>query len=117
MIYSYSLSDRVSLDMPLEAKGKVLSYAYCTLESLKEQTVIASFGFAGKLEIICNGVSVFKRQGSETMITDEYQCKLNLKAGKNKILLKLGRATNNWDFSFRIANVKVSSRKNKYQID
>lgn len=117
MKYSSSLSDRVSLDMPLEAKGKVLSYAYCTLESLKEQTVIASFGFAGKLEIICNGVSVFKRQGSETMITDEYQCKLNLKAGKNKILLKLGRATNNWDFSFRIANVKVSSRKNKYQID
>lgn len=117
MKYSSLLSDRVSLDIPLDAKGKVLSYAYCTLESPKEQTVIASFGFTGRLEIICNGVSVFKKRGSETMITDEYQCKLNLKAGKNKILLKLGRAANNWDFSFRIADVKVSSKKNKYQIN
>jgi len=117
MKYSSSLSDRVSLDTPLDAKGKALSYAYCTLESPEEQTVIASFGFTGKLEIVCNGVSVFKKQGSETMITDEYQCKLNLKAGRNKILLKLERATNNWDFSFRIADAKVSGRKNKYQID
>ena len=117
MKYSSALSDRVSLDTPLEAKGKALSYAYCTLESPGEQTVTASFGFTGKLEIVCNGVSVFKKQGSETMITDEYQCKLNLKAGRNKILLKLERATNNWDFSFRIADAKVSGRKNKYQID
>lgn len=117
MKYSSSLSDRVSLDTPLDAKGKALSYAYCTLESLKEQTVTASFGFTGKLEIVCNGVSVFKRQGSETMITDEYQCKLNLKAGRNRILLKLERANNNWDFSFRIVDAKISSRKNKYQID
>jgi len=117
MKYSSALSDRVSLDTPLDAKGKALSYAYCTLDSPEEQTVTASFGFTGKLEIVCNGVSVFKKQGSETMITDEYQCKLNLKAGRNKILLKLERATNNWDFSFRIADAKVSGRKNKYQID
>lgn len=116
MKYSSSLSDRVSLDIPLEAKGKALSYAYCTLESSEEQIVTASFGFTGKLDIICNGVSVFKKQGSETMITDEYQCKLHLKTGRNRILLKLEKATNNWDFSFRIADAKVSSRKNKYQI-
>ena len=117
MKYSSSLSDRVSLDIPLDAKGKALSYAYCTLESSEEQIVSASFGFTGKLDIICNGVSVFKKQGSETMITDEYQCKLHLKTGRNRILLKLEKATNNWDFSFRIADAKVSSRKNKYQID
>ncbi|WP_294609293.1 family 20 glycosylhydrolase [uncultured Bacteroides sp.] len=116
MKYSSSLSDRVSLDIPLEAKGKALSYAYCTLESSEEQIVTASFGFTGKLDIICNGVSVFKKQGSETMITDEYQCKLHLKTGRNRILLKLEKATNNWDFSFRITDAKVSSRKNKYQI-
>lgn len=117
MKYSSSLSDRVSLDIPLDAKGKALSYAYCTLESSEEQIVTASFGFTGKLDIICNRVSVFKKQGSETMITDEYQCKLHLKTGRNRILLKLEKATNNWDFSFRIADAKVSSRKNKYQID
>lgn len=116
MKYSSPLSDRVSLDTPLEAKGNALSYAFCTLESPEEQTVTASFGFTGKLEILCNGESVFKKQGSETMITDEYQCRLNLKAGKNSILLKLERATNNWDFSFRIADAKVSGRKNKYQV-
>ena len=116
MKYSSSLSDRVSLDTPLEAKGKALSYAFATLESAEEQIVTASFGFTGKLEVICNGVSVFKEQGSETMITDEHQYKLNLKPGKNRILLKIERAANNWDFSFRIKDAKVTGRKNKYQI-
>lgn len=117
MKYSSPFSDCVSLNTPLEAKGNALAYAYCTLESSEERTVTASLGFTGKLEIICNGVSVFKKKGSETMIADEYQCRLKLKTGKNRILLKLERATNNWDFSFRIADVKVSGRKNKYQID
>lgn len=116
MKYSSSLFDRVSLDTPLEAKGKVLSYAFATLESPEEKTAIASFGFTGKLEVICNGVSVFKERGKENMITDEHQCKLNLTSGKNRILLKIERATNHWDFSFRIKDAKVSGRKNKYQI-
>ena len=116
MKYSSSLSDRVSLDTPLEAKGKALSYAFATLESAEEQTVTASFGFTGKLEIFCNGVSVFKKQGSETMITDEYQCQLNLKPGRNRILLKIERAANNWDFSFQIKDAKTSGRKNKYRV-
>lgn len=116
--YSSPYSDHVSLDIPLDAKGKALSYAYCTLESLEEQTVTASFGFTGKVDIICNGVSVFRKQGSEkTMIVDEYQCNLNLKAGKNRILLKLEKAPDDWTFSFRIVDTKVSGRKNKYKIN
>lgn len=115
--YSSPFSDYVSLNIPLDVKEKALSYAYCTLEASEEQTVTASLGFTGKLDVICNGVSVFKKQGSErTMITDEYQCKMNLKAGKNRILLKLEKAPNNWDFSFRIVDARVSSRKNKYRI-
>ncbi|OJV83226.1 MAG: hypothetical protein BGO34_16210 [Bacteroidia bacterium 44-10] len=116
MKYSSPFSDRVSLDMPLEAKGKALSYAFATIECLKEETVTASFGFSGKLEVICNGISVFKKEGSETMITDEYQCNLNLKAGKNRILLKIEIAKNNWNFSFQIKDTKISSNKNKYRI-
>lgn len=116
MKYSSPLSDRVSLDLPLEAKGNALSYAFATIECLKDTTVTASFGFNGKLEVICNGTSVFKKEGSETMITDEYQCNLNLKAGKNRLLLKIERAKNNWDFSFQIKDAKISSNKNKYRI-
>lgn len=117
MKYSSPLSDRVSLDIPLETKNKSVAYAFCTLESTEEQTATASFGFTGQLEIFCNGVSVFKKQGSESLITDEYQQVLNLKAGKNRILLKIERATSNWDFSFRITDQKTSGRKNKYKID
>lgn len=116
MKYSSPLSDRVSLDMPLDTRGRALSYAFATIECTEEKTVTASLGFSGKLEVICNGVSVFKKEGNETMITDEYQCNLNLKAGKNRILLKIEKAKNNWDFSFQIKDVTISSSKNKYRI-
>lgn len=116
MKYSSPLSDKVSLDVPLDTKGAALSYVFCTLESTGEQTVTASFGFTGKLEIFCNGQSVWKKQGSETMITDEHQCELNLNSGRNKILLKLEKSVGSWDFSFRIKDTKTSGRKNKYKI-
>ncbi|MDR1092267.1 MAG: hypothetical protein LBL79_14445, partial [Prevotella sp.] len=115
--YSSPLSDRVSLDIPLETENKSVAYAFCTLESVKEQTVTAGFGFSGKFQIFCNGVSVFKKQGSENLITDEYQQVLNLKPGKNRILLKIEKAADSWDFSFRIKDAKTSGRKNKYKID
>ncbi len=119
MKYSSPFSDRVLLDTPLEENGEAVAYAFCTLESKTEQTVTASLGFTGRLELFCNGISVFKEKGSENLITDEHQCQLNLKAGGNRILLKIERATfyNNWDFSFQIKDLKTSGRKNKYKIE
>ena len=116
MKYSSPLSDRVSLNTALESKDKAISYAYCTLESPDERTVTASFGISGGIEVFCNGTSVFKKRGNETMLIDEFQCPLNLTKGRNKILLKLEKGINSWDLSFKIKDSTISSSKNKYRI-
>lgn len=117
MKYSSSLSDRVSLDKALESKNEAVAYAYCTLESAEEQTVVANFGSAGAMRVFCNGEEVFSKKGSGSLMVDEFECDLNLKPGKNRILLKFEKPANNdWDFSFRIKDKKISSSKNKYRV-
>jgi hypothetical protein len=78
--------------------------------------VIASLGIGGGIEMFCNGVSVLKKRGNNTMLIDELQCQLNIKPGKNRILLKIEKGADIWDFSFRIKDATISSSKNKYRI-
>lgn len=117
MKYSSPLSDRISMIDAIDSKDKAIAYAYCTIESPDEREVTASFGMSGGLEIICNGESVFKKQGNETAIIDELQCRLKLKPGRNRIMLKLERGINNWDLSFQIKDQTITSSKNKYRIN
>jgi hypothetical protein len=85
MKYSSPLSDKVSLNTILDSDNKAISYAFCTLESPGPKKVTASLGVNRSIEVFCNGISVFKKCGNETMLIDEFQCPLNLNAGKNRI--------------------------------
>jgi len=86
------------------------------LESPGPRKVIASLGVNRSIEVFCNGASVLKKSGNETMLIDEFQCPLDLKAGKNRILLKIEKGNTAWDFSFRIKDETISNSKNKYRI-
>lgn len=116
MKYSSPLSDRVSLNDVLESKDKAISYAFCTLESSEEQIVTGCLGIAGGIEVFCNGESVLKQPMKETFLVDELECRLKLKPGKNRILLKIEKGTKLWDFSFKIKDATISSSKNKYKL-
>lgn len=116
MKYSSPLSDKVSLNTIPDSDDKAISYAFCTLESPGPKKVTASLGVNRSIEVFCNGISVFKKCGNETMLIDEFQCPLNLNAGKNRILLKIEKGNTAWDFSFSIKDETISNSKNKYQI-
>lgn len=116
MKYSSPLSDRVSLNDVLESKDKAVNYAFCTLESSEEQVVTGCLGIAGGIEIFCNGESILKQPMKETFLIDELECRLKLKPGKNRILLKIEKGTKLWDFSFKIKDATISSSKNKYKL-
>lgn len=116
MKYPSPLSDRVSFIEELGGETKAVAYAYCTLESPEEQTVTAYVGVGGGMEIFCNGESVLRTPVCETLLIDEFQCPLKLKAGKNRILLKVEKGTTLWDFSFRIKDAVISNSKNKYSM-
>lgn len=117
MKYSSPSSDRVSFEKAIELRNESVSYAFCTLESPERQTVVANFGSAGAVRIFCNGEEVFVKKNSGSLMVDEFECDLNLEPGKNKILLKFEKPSNNeWEFSFRIKDRQISSSKNKYKI-
>ena len=115
--YSSPLSDRVSLNQALDSKEKAIAYAFCTIESSDEKTVTACLGVGGGIELFCNGSPVLKKTGNVTLLVDEFQCQLNLKPGKNRILLKVEKGSTLWDFSFQIKDTVISSSKNKYKIN
>lgn len=117
MKYSSPFSDRVSMDKAIESKNKAVAYAFCTLESAQAQTVIANVGSAGAIRVFCNGKEVFVNKESKSLMLDEFECELALNSGKNKILLKFEKPINNdWEFSFRMKEDKITSSKNKYKL-
>jgi hypothetical protein len=115
--YSSPFFDRVPLNAALEAKDKAISYAFCILESPDDRVVTASMGVEGGIELFCNGVSALKKFDNKTLLIDEFQCQINLKQGKNRLLLKIQKDSNIWDFSFSIKEATISNSKNKYRIN
>ncbi|PWG81466.1 family 20 glycosylhydrolase [Pararcticibacter amylolyticus] len=116
MKYSSPLSDIVPLNEALDSKKQSVAYAFCTIEAPSDMSVTVNLGACRDIELICNGLSVFKKQGNKSMLVDEFECGLNLKAGKNRILVKTQGDIDGWGFSFRIKDQKISSSKNRYRL-
>lgn len=97
-------------------KKNEVTYAFATIESDIDTTVTAYTGFAGGEEIFLNGNPVFEKDYSEKIIPDEYKFSVQLRKGKNNILIKVSKTNNDWMFSFRIAGNGVTNHKNRYRI-
>lgn len=95
---------------------EAVTYAYCTIESAEDRTVRATFGSNDGIEMFCNGESVFKIREKRGVLADENECLLNLKKGKNSILLKVDQWKGGWGFTFRLPDVEIRNHKQKYRI-
>lgn len=113
--YSSPLSDIVPLNDILDIKKQSVAYAFCTIEVPADIKVTAALGTSKGVELFCNGISVFKKSGNVSIMVDEFECPLNLKPGKNRILIKT-EGESGWSFSFRIKDQKISSSKNRYRL-
>ncbi|MEM7654715.1 MAG: beta-N-acetylhexosaminidase [Bacteroidota bacterium] len=91
-------------------------YAYCRIHSDREQLVKASFGSNDGMAIFCNGEVVFETYAKRSLIPDEDEVMLPLKAGNNHLLLKVDQWKGDWGFSFRLPEVSVRNHKQTYQI-
>lgn len=99
-----------------ENNRKVIAYAYCRIESEKDQKVTATFGSNDGIEIILNGEQVFKKLVKRNLMADEDSCELNLKKGRNHLLLKIYQGNGGWGFSFQLPAVTVRNHDYKYRI-
>ena len=78
-----------------------------------EQEVIAR---GTRVKIILNGDVIFENSVKRALIVDDDDVWLDLKAGRNNLMLKISQGTGGWGFSFRLPDEVVRSRKNRYRI-
>ncbi|MDR1632965.1 MAG: beta-N-acetylhexosaminidase [Dysgonamonadaceae bacterium] len=114
--YASPLSDKVSLNTVLDTGKKAIAYAFCTLESSGEQTVVANIGTSKGITVFLNGSLVFQERNNTHLLVDEFQCPLKLIPGKNRILLKIEKTPDEWEFSFSLKGLRVLNSKNRYRI-
>lgn len=99
-----------------EENTEVLAYAYCQIESQRDQKVRATFGSNDGIKVICNGKEVYVNYQKRGLIVDEDECYLPLKKGQNHIMLKIDQNKGGWGFSFRLPDNIVRNHKYKYRI-
>ncbi len=116
MKYNSPRSTEINLKQVFEKNTEVLAYAYCTIESPGEQEVRVTVGSNDGIEVICNGNSVFQKFAKRSLIPDEDEFMLPLKAGKNHVLLKIDQWQAGWGFSFRLPDHLVRNHKHKYKL-
>ncbi|MCX6170282.1 MAG: family 20 glycosylhydrolase [Ignavibacteriales bacterium] len=112
-----SYQDIVNLTEMFPKNNKnVVSYVFATIEVNKDTTVKTLVGFSDGIEIFLNGGKVFSRESNGRLIPDEYYFGLPLQKGINNLMLKISQTNGEWGFTFRLADVDVRSRKNRYKI-
>ena len=99
-----------------EENTEVLAYAYCRIESPKEQKVRATLGSNDGIKVICNGEEVYVNYKKRSLIVDEDECYLPLKKGRNHLMLKIDQNKGSWGFSFRLPDNTTRNHKYKYRI-
>ena len=114
--YQSPLFDRIDFTQVYEKNTEAAAYAYCRITSPTDQRVRASFGSNDGMEVFCNGQKVFEKFAKRSLIPDEDEYMLPLKAGTNHILLKIEQWKGAWGFSFRLPDHTVRNHKHKYEI-
>jgi hypothetical protein len=109
------LPDKVQF-RKLTAASNSAAYAYATITSQTARTVTALFGSESDIEIFLNGKSVSRKSADDKFAADKYACSLNLETGKNRLMIKLSGKQTDAGFTFRIQDVQVRNRKNRYRI-
>jgi hypothetical protein len=94
----------------------VAIYAFATITSPRARRVRAAVGSNDSIKIILNGKVVFENSVKRALQVDDDEVWLDLKQGRNNLMLKISQGTGGWGFSFRLPDETVRSRKNRYRI-
>jgi hypothetical protein len=111
-----SHNSEVDLSLLLTPNETVVAYAYCRIESQRDQNVRATFGSNDGIDILLNGTRIIRQRAKRGLIPDEQETILNLKQGQNHLLLKVDQNKGSWGFSFRLPDVQLRNNEYKYRV-
>jgi hypothetical protein len=114
--YDFPPGSEIDLLPVFEKNTKALIYAYCQIISPDERSVLASMGSNDGIAVFLNGDKLFEIYSKRSVIPDENQVILPLKAGTNHLLLKIDQWQGGWGFSFRLPEVTIRNHKHKYRV-
>ncbi|MEN8249327.1 MAG: glycoside hydrolase family 20 zincin-like fold domain-containing protein [Bacteroidota bacterium] len=96
-----SESDIIDLKKVFSPNDAVVSYAAIWIESKIEQEKILGVGSNDGIKAWFGGKQILKVHKPRTVSIDDEYLKLNLKPGKNLLLLKIGQGFGGWGFVLR----------------
>lgn len=114
--YDSPRPSEINLKEIFEPHITAVAYAYCTIDSPADQQVTALLGSNDGATVWCNGQQVHHIHIKRSLIPDEDRIPLDLKKGRNHVLVKIEQWKAGWGFSFRLEDVDVRNHKQKYYI-
>ncbi len=114
--YDAPRPSEIDLQEIFEPKITCVAYAYCTIDAPEDMQVTALLGSNDGATVWCNGQQVHQVHTKRSLIPDEDEIPLDLKEGRNHLLVKIEQWKGGWGFSFRLKDVEVRNHKQKYYI-
>jgi len=114
--YDSPKSDELDFKTIFEPHITAVAYAYCTIDSPDDRQVTGLLGSNDGATLWCNGKEVFHFHGKRSLIRDENEITLDLKQGRNHLLIKVEQWKAGWGLSFRLKDLEVRNHKQKYYI-
>jgi len=95
---------RVNLADRFRRNSNVAAYAYAEIKSDKARDVLFKIGSDDGIVVWLNGERIFATNAARGLLVDQDKVKARLKAGTNRILLKILQGGGFWEFCLRVAD-------------
>jgi hypothetical protein len=103
-VSSSSLEGAVDLEPHFRRTQDVCAYAYAEVASSADRDVELRLGSDDGIVVWLNGEKVHSKQTIRPLQVDQDRAPARLKAGKNRVLVKITQGGGQWSFSFRITD-------------
>lgn len=111
-----SPADVVSLDDAVSKADNVLAYAYCEIEAAADTPVLCAIGTNDGARMWLNGERVYDSPVPRGLRIDADIVPLLLRAGTNRLLLKVEERGNLWEFAVRLLPFDVDGLGKRLQL-
>lgn len=91
----------IDLDAAVGKADRVVAYAYCQVDSAKQQACVLALGSNDGVRAWLNGEAVLDCPGPRGLQMDQNLVPVALRQGRNSLLLKIEERGNRWQFTCR----------------
>ena len=113
----HSLPDIIDLKKIFSPNDKVVSYAALWIDSDREVEKLMGIGSNDGMKVWLNGEMLIKVHKPRTVTIDAEYLKLDLKKGKNLLLIKIEQSFGGWGFVLRSVDNKTAWKQVQKHID